>query len=476
MSHFDKKVSFDIHNRFDVEVIDASTGEVKQKAQATNIICNNLWSLFFGRNEFGSQTHFGSGTGTPSVSDTQLFTQIGYKSNVRMNGYYPDRNYYYNDLKNKVACYEGLITLGTSEYNGNTITEVGLGNGSSIATHAMLQDMNGNPISIAKTSTDIINIYSKLYVHYDVSNGVFLVSRVARGSDNYGYGWTAILGSLFGIASLDIHTDYQNPCYFINGTQMSSGGAFRWYIDSANKIMRSSVFRVDVDVANIRGISHIETRCNSYRNASGITDADEFVITLPSWNPFNITNESVGTGDGSTTQFKTKFDFPYNATVYINGTAMTSGVTVKKYPCVALTGENQHTTHAMIRLDDGSTDACNIPRFGGQRYGYFRNLLSDSNDGPTTWRGKYSDDFVNWTDINGNTDAISKKAKYFYCPSNDYYNQMASYDGYNIVFDTPPANGDVITIDYTTDYIPKDTDHVLDIQLTLQFGEYTPTP
>ena len=33
-----------IHNRFDVEVVDAKTGKVKQRAQAENVICDFLWT------------------------------------------------------------------------------------------------------------------------------------------------------------------------------------------------------------------------------------------------------------------------------------------------------------------------------------------------------------------------------------------------------------------------------------------------
>jgi hypothetical protein len=43
----------------------------------------------------------------------------------------------------------------------------------------------------------------------------------------------------------------------------------------------------------------------------------------------------------------------------------------------------------------------------------------------------------------------------------------------NIVFASAPAVGDVITIDYDTECIPKDADHVFDASITFTFGEYT---
>ena len=44
----------------------------------------------------------------------------------------------------------------------------------------------------------------------------------------------------------------------------------------------------------------------------------------------------------------------------------------------------------------------------------------------------------------------------------------------NVHFDTPPAVGAVITADYITPMVAKDSNHVFDFTLELQFGEYTP--
>ena len=42
-SKMEHVIEMSIHNRFDIEVIDAKTGKVKQTAQAFNCICNKLW-------------------------------------------------------------------------------------------------------------------------------------------------------------------------------------------------------------------------------------------------------------------------------------------------------------------------------------------------------------------------------------------------------------------------------------------------
>ena len=62
-----------LHNRFDIEIIDAKTGEIKQKAFAENVILNNWWSVIESNGIPFGNLAFGSGSGTPSASDTALF-------------------------------------------------------------------------------------------------------------------------------------------------------------------------------------------------------------------------------------------------------------------------------------------------------------------------------------------------------------------------------------------------------------------
>ena len=72
-----------IHNRFDIEVVDAKTGEVKQRAQAFNVVCDNLWKRLFTLpttttiSDWSYNLHYGTGTGTPSASDVSLFSYLG---------------------------------------------------------------------------------------------------------------------------------------------------------------------------------------------------------------------------------------------------------------------------------------------------------------------------------------------------------------------------------------------------------------
>ena len=69
-----------IHNRFDIEVRDKNTGELKQKAVAYNIVLNQMYTRLCGGLSYFVNIHFGSGTGTLSAARTSLFTHLGTKT------------------------------------------------------------------------------------------------------------------------------------------------------------------------------------------------------------------------------------------------------------------------------------------------------------------------------------------------------------------------------------------------------------
>ncbi|MEG2383851.1 MAG: hypothetical protein RSB39_09720, partial [Oscillospiraceae bacterium] len=73
----DAKLNASIHNRFDVEVIDSRTGEVRQRAQGENIILNQFWDIFFSGYTYFKGIAYGSGTNSPLVSDKVLGKQEG---------------------------------------------------------------------------------------------------------------------------------------------------------------------------------------------------------------------------------------------------------------------------------------------------------------------------------------------------------------------------------------------------------------
>ena len=75
-------VNASIHNRFDIEVIDAKSGKIRQKAQAENIILDNLWAYMFSSTSANrgwfKYIRLGTGEGTPSPERTSLFSNLMY--------------------------------------------------------------------------------------------------------------------------------------------------------------------------------------------------------------------------------------------------------------------------------------------------------------------------------------------------------------------------------------------------------------
>lgn len=378
-------LSAKIHNRFDIEVVDAETGKVKQRAQAFNVVCNSYYSWILGGNyaRMLNGVQYGSGTGTPSASDVSLFTYSGYKAAESTSLSYSSSDHTARLL---ITC-----TLGVSDAVGVTLTEVGLANQSgngNIKTHALLQDMNGNPISILKTNTDIINISASVFVHIQSSYNGAQMDFSYTTVDPVGFD-CGILQWITGIGNRYRGSEHGNPTLLppirfaslrrsndFPSRQSETASLFSCSFSgnaSGKKVTISG--RADQNTCNIDGgAKYIQLL--TFGNV-GNTAHRAVMIPVGEGHDiegYTVTGESVGTGDGSRTAFTLKFDCASALTVYLNGAATTA---------------------------------------------YTRS-------------------------------------------------------GRTITFNSAPAVGAVVTADYFSDTVPKDADHVFDLTVTMQFGEYTP--
>lgn len=158
-----------LHNRFDIVAYDAVTGEVVQRGQAENIVLDRMYERLCNFNNYFVNIVFGTGTGTPTVSRTTLFNRLNYKAAEEVE---------------KIASYPNSkwvkkIRLESSEYNGNTITEVGISETTTnINTHAMITDAEGNPLSIPKTDLIIVDIYATVFIEIpNVDSGLYYINN-----------------------------------------------------------------------------------------------------------------------------------------------------------------------------------------------------------------------------------------------------------------------------------------------------------
>ena len=190
-----------LHNRWDVTVCDAETGEVKQKAVGFNVITDTFFKFRMGLISLDpyptyglNRVYVGTGTGTPSASDTAMF-------NLLFRREFSSTTYHY-EYPTSYAIFE--IKVNADEYNGQTFTEVGLAyyyvpnwgaTSDHLCTHAILQDAEGNPIAIHKTDTDVVYIRATFYCTFTPTgwgdNGIYpeaakntLVQWLLKGTDS----------------------------------------------------------------------------------------------------------------------------------------------------------------------------------------------------------------------------------------------------------------------------------------------------
>lgn len=512
-----------IHNRFDVEVRDAVTGELKQQARGYNVICNTLWSRLLTVQSgtwyvtyYFKNILFGSGTGTPSASDTAMFQRIGSVA-VSASGLTT-----FVDPANGYGYVQGNIVLQAGDYVGQTLTEVGIGYSTTEAvTHAMLEDMNGNPISIVKTDTDIITIYATLYVHWSVSGwagGAILVEpHITDLSAAYSisplqlFAGVPPFSSGSSIQVLFFSRMMENIERY-EQTVLPSDANSAFTVDPVTKKVTSTV-RYNAGVRNLPGLC-IAAMIGA--NASYSPRGTLCLLFPKNWyTPPAITGEAVGTGDGTTTVFKTAFPVRTPGAVKVDGATVASGVTLRagaidlravaKYlrPVFGWTSSNTliygifptdaylveaTSNHWKLRTLNAEPVMVENPLYTNGVTELLIHTTRDSNnvtieasDDLTTWDAICTALQVTSSERTVTVPAALQRKRFFrisITDSDSTYRlvnvEFVSGDstGGNIIFDTPPAAGTVITADYTPDCIAKDENHVFDLTLEITFGEY----
>jgi hypothetical protein len=152
------KVKPKFHNRFDIVVTNALTGEVELKGQAENMVLDRMYTRLVVLGSYFDQIVFGSGSGTLDPTRTTLFSRVGNKacSTVELIRAFP------------VSKWTKSIRLEATEFNGNVLTEVGISETTTnINTHAMITDAEGNQLTIEKTPVRIIDIYATVFVEFE---------------------------------------------------------------------------------------------------------------------------------------------------------------------------------------------------------------------------------------------------------------------------------------------------------------------
>ncbi|AQU03344.1 hypothetical protein B1774_04395 [Dehalococcoides mccartyi] len=308
-----------LHNRFDVKVVDAVSGKTKQTAVGFNVITNYYFNSRLTASPLSKTTDLfryiavGTGTGTPAVTDTDLFTHLTRKAVTTLETVYE----YPTSHTTK------QIKLEATECNGSTITEVALegyysGTFSTnyyIMSHAMLQDSEGNQIAIAKTDTDVVYITATFYATCTPSgfgtNGIYPTAE-----NNYLFQWL-LTGSTDGTVRFSrFPVDYSSDMsvkYQGSKSYSFSGGTGN-----------TTTYQYDLPVTTF-----LDSECNN-RIVKHLGVAGVGAFTFPNHDifpPYPVDHLVIGEGDGVTTEFSMKCPLIQSGTVriFINDTEMTEG-------------------------------------------------------------------------------------------------------------------------------------------------------
>ena len=138
-----------LHNRFDFTLV-GPDGKVKQVAQAENLVTNNIFKILYYDSSGSKHIVLGDGNGVPAVTDTSLFHQV-YSNDYNATDGVQEIDH------DTMSIQWTLVLPANSEYVYN-FTEIGLTNGSTLMTHAMIKDSEGNPITIVKTDLDELTV------------------------------------------------------------------------------------------------------------------------------------------------------------------------------------------------------------------------------------------------------------------------------------------------------------------------------
>lgn len=493
--------SFGIHNRFDIEVIDSATGRLKQEAKAYNVICSKLWARLFSKNKYFNYIQYGSGDGTPSASDTSLFSYAG---NAEASDAVASVDY-----KNGVFSLRKQIQLAAATAVGVTITEVGIAydgaTANNLCTHAMLEDMNGNRVSIAKTDTDVLNIYATVYVHFNPNgyDGGYIrpfTCVPTRGLFAFLCGHSAELPDRMYLTKYDTY-DIQPTSLGARPTEFTVSTSVTVISDEATKTITFTPARLEANAYNLGGFRYLNLWRYSYGSTSDMYEPWCIIRPGAKWFPgARVISEAVGTGDGSTVDYLLEFPFVSDVKVYVDGVETTDFT----YECAPNTAGN--LWRYMKTLHPGSTVdnhidliLTNYGRRIPEEY-VVCNPASELGVDSVTCYGCVdiyaSNDLIKWdlviprttTDTTpGSKRTLSIPAEYTNSRywkvishttyigeySQPQFNAPATFTGKTLHFNTPPAAGAVITADYNTDTVAKNANNVFDLSVTIRLGEYS---
>lgn len=294
------KAPMSIKNEYVLELYDKDS-RLKEKAYAYNLVTNQFFTQAFHQSAQWypfNYMHIGTGSGTPSVSDTSLFRMLTYAltSLISVKYSYPTSTAVYKATFPASSSYVGIITeVGLAQSNGS----------SRLQTHALLQDSEGNPITINKTDTDTLIVTATVHCTVSAAEGLTLVPASSfigftRTFDKNSYN---LRPSSIGLAASPAKSDQSTLGYNDYPTPNATNKSY------------TGTKRIDANTGN-----------NCFVNAVYVAGFGKALLPNEAiFPPYELQPIKVGTGDGTTTEFKCPIpDFIENTEVItVDGVELT---------------------------------------------------------------------------------------------------------------------------------------------------------
>ena len=323
---------------YHVTLTDSITGEIKYKNTFHNILINHgLLSLtnnmpYSGQPRQANGLAVGTGTSTPAFSNTGLasllwttqaitvtreFLNDGYTQKSTKSFRFPATSSYVNSAISEASLYCSTFR----EYNtgGGVETFAWL-------TRCLFTDSEGQPITINKTSLDILDIVVELEITmissdptefkiYPYNNRLKILTAGLTNIAQITYGGYI---SLFKFDE-DINGIYPQDDANVNyGSYCLGNGIFGVSVDTTNK-------KVTIAQSTIRVLNTVLTS-EVYYKGLGMGKYGMFMLNSNNFTPYTITDIAIGTGDGTETQFYNPLSYfkQGTETIYIDGVEVDS--------------------------------------------------------------------------------------------------------------------------------------------------------
>jgi len=483
-----------MHNEYDIIVKDSVSGKETQRFKAYNTVLTAQVAEYLSRIRLFTQRYsndmhpegikyinFGSGTGTPTASDTTLSNQIARLSATRES--------YSITRALSTATYK--MTIGETSYVGETITELGLTaewyNEYYLISHALLKDSEGNPISIGpKTDVQIIEIYATVYIELP---------------ENIGSGWKWFKTNRYNKGLILGGGSY--------GLYMPDDICANVYPDRIEKLITTTSVG-DVDTLTLDRLLSTQANGDGSQDIIAVALQEFGYIPFPNTTYFptmSFAEQSIGTGDGTKTGFKLTTDYykPGTEVIKVDGVAQTRNTdyTIKQggkknigfnevpipYKPDTVVYRNTIGGDTDLILCNGALRDTDIRDPWIIDIGEVRDDLDYisfyANTNLNGFYYKYSADGINWTTVANDIWLLDDAwrnytlkgipARYFfiqslYTASSYGLDYVRIFIDDSIQFTTAPAAPAAITASWDTDVPPKTSDYSYDFELEIDWS------